>query len=267
MLTGGPAVGAALVEHPDVDKIAFTGSTDVGKIIATQLAGTSKRLSLELGGKAANIVFDDAPIDQAVEGIVNGIFFNQGQVCCAGSRLLVQESIADEVTAALRRRLETLRVGDPLDKNTDVGAINSAEQLARITELADAGVERGRLAMVAAVRAARPRVLVRPDGLHRRLPRPSHRPRGDLRAGAVGAHLPHARRGDREGQQHPVRTVGRRLDREGLAHPVHGRRLRAGVVWANTFNRFDPASPFGGYKESGWGREGGRHGLEAYLDV
>ena len=223
IVTGAGATGQALVSHPDVDKVAFTGSTEVGKAIARAVAGTRKKVTLELGGKAANIVFDDAPIDQAVEGIVNGIFFNQGHVCCAGSRLLVQESVADEVLERLKRRMSTLRVGDPLDKNTDVGAINSAEQLARIRELV-----RHRRAP-RAPSAGRPPcdlpqqgLLVPADRLHRRLPGPPHRPRGDLRPGAVGAHLPHPRRGGREGQQHAVRPLRRRLDRQGLAHPVDG---------------------------------------------
>jgi aldehyde dehydrogenase (NAD+) len=267
ILAGGPSIGQAIVEHPGVDKIAFTGSTDVGKIIQRTLAGTSKRLSLELGGKAANIVFDDAPLDQAVEGIVNGIFFNQGQVCCAGSRLLVQESVADELISSLRRRLGTLRLGDPLDKNTDIGAINSAEQLSRIQALTDAGVEEG------ATRWSPPCVL--PD-------------RGFWFAPTVFTDVSQSHRIAREEIFGPVlsvltfRTPGEAIEKAnntpyGLSAGVWtekgsrilsmASKLRAGVVWANTFNRFDPTSPFGGYKESGFGREGGRHGLEAYLDV
>jgi len=266
VLAGGPAIGQAIVEHDDVDKIAFTGSTEVGKIIARTLAGTSKRLSLELGGKAANIVFDDAPIDQAVEGIVNGIFFNQGQVCCAGSRLLVQESVADELIEALKRRLATLRVGDPMDKNTDVGAINSAAQLARIRELTDAGVDEG------ATRWSPPCVL--PE-------------RGFWFAPTVFTGVSQTHRIAREEIFGPVlsvltfRTPAEAIEKAnntpyGLSAGVWtekgsrilsmASRLRAGVVWANTFNRFDPSAPFGGYKESGFGREGGRHGLEAYLE-
>jgi aldehyde dehydrogenase (NAD+) len=265
VLAGGPAIGQALVENDDVDKIAFTGSTDVGKIIQRTLAGTSKRLSLELGGKAANIVFDDAPLDQAVEGIVNGIFFNQGQVCCAGSRLLVQESVADELIASLQRRLATLRVGDPLDKNTDVGAINSAAQLARIRELTESGEAEG------ATRWSPPCEL--PD-------------RGFWFAPTVFTGVSQAHRIAREEIFGPVlsvltfRTPAEAVEKAnntpyGLSAGVwteKGSRilsmaaqLRAGVVWANTFNRFDPSAPFGGYKESGFGREGGRHGLEAYL--
>jgi aldehyde dehydrogenase (NAD+) len=267
VLAGGPTIGQAIVDHDGIDKIAFTGSTDVGKIIQRSVAGTGKRLSLELGGKAANIVFDDAPLDQAIEGIVNGIFFNQGQVCCAGSRLLVQESIADELIDALKRRLTTLRVGDPLDKNTDVGAINSAAQLARIHELTQAGVDEG------AQRWSPPCVL--PD-------------RGFWFAPTVFTGVSQAHRIAREEIFGPVlsvltfRTPDEAVEKAnntpyGLSAGIWtekgsrilsmASRLRAGVVWANTFNRFDPTAPFGGYKESGFGREGGRHGLEAYLDA
>ena len=232
IVTGDGRTGAALVAHPDVDKIAFTGSTEVGKAIQRELAGSGKGLTLELGGKAANIVFDDAPLDQAVEGIVNGIYFNQGHVCCAGSRLLVQESIQQPLIEKLKRRLATLRVGDPLDKNTDVGAINSAAQLQRIEELVAAGRAGGRRDLPAAVPAARAGLLVRADGLHQRRAEPPDRAGGDLRPGALRAHLPHARGGDREGEQHRLRAVRRRLDGEGLAHPVDGaaaaRRRRVG---------------------------------------
>ncbi len=222
ILAGGPSIGQALVEHPGVDKIAFTGSTEVGRLIQKAAAGTGKRVSLELGGKAANIVFEDAPIDQAVEGIVNGIFFNQGHVCCAGSRLLVQESIADEVIEALHRRLATLRLGDPLDKNTDIGAINSAAQLARIRELVDSGDAEGVTRWSPPCELPGARVLVPADDLHRGLAGQPDRPRRDLRPGAVGADVPHPGRGGREGEQHAVRIVGRHLDREGLAHPLDG---------------------------------------------
>ena len=266
ILAGGPAIGQAIVEHDDVDKIAFTGSTEVGKSIQRAAAGTGKRLTLELGGKAANIVFDDAPLDQAVEGIVNGIFFNQGQVCCAGSRLLVQESIADELVAALQRRLATLRVGHPLDKNTDVGAINSAAQLARIRELADAGEAEG------ATRWSPPCEL--PE-------------RGYWFAPTVFTGVSQAHRIAREEIFGPVLSVLTfRTPDEAVAKANNipyglsagiwtekgsrilsiANRVRAGVVWANTFNRFDPTAPFGGYKESGFGREGGRQGLAAYLE-
>jgi len=265
ILPGGPAVGQALVDHPDVDKIAFTGSTAVGKAIQRSVAASGKRVSLELGGKAANIIFDDAAIDQAVEGIVNGIFFNQGHVCCAGSRLLVQESVHDEVVAALQDRLRTLRLGDPLDKNTDIGAINSAAQLVRVRALADSGDSEG------AVRWSPECTL--PD-------------KGFWFPPTVFTGVSQANRIAREEIFGPVlsvltfRTPQEAVDKAnntpyGLSAGVWtekgslilwmANRLRAGVVWANTFNRFDPTSPFGGYQESGFGREGGRHGLEAYL--
>jgi aldehyde dehydrogenase (NAD+) len=267
IITGYGDAGAALVAHPDVDKVAFTGSTGVGRAIARAVAGTRKKVTLELGGKAANIVFDDAPIDQAVEGIVNGIFFNQGHVCCAGSRLLVQESVHDEVLDALKRRMSTLRVGDPLDKNTDIGAINSAEQLARITALAEAGEAEG------AERWAPPC----------ELPSDGYWFAPTLFTGVTQAH-----RIAREEIFGPVlsvltfRTPAEAVEKAnntpyGLSAGIWtekgsrilamANQLRAGVVWANTFNKFDPTSPFGGYKESGYGREGGRHGLEGYLDV
>jgi aldehyde dehydrogenase (NAD+) len=265
IITGAGETGRYLVEHPGVDKVAFTGSTEVGRAIARSVAGTRKRVTLELGGKAANIVFDDAPIDQAVEGIVNGIFFNQGHVCCAGSRLLLQESVADEVLAALKRRMAQLRLGDPLDKNTDIGAINSAAQLARIRELSEVGSAEGALAW------SPPCEL--PD-------------RGFWFAPTIFTGVSQAHRIAREEIFGPVlsvltfRTPDEAVEKAnntpyGLSAGVWTEkgsrilamadRLRAGVVWANTFNRFDPTSPFGGYKESGYGREGGRHGLEGYL--
>jgi aldehyde dehydrogenase (NAD+) len=265
ILTGAGQTGRHLVEHPGVDKIAFTGSTLVGKAIAGSIAGTRKRATLELGGKAANIVFDDAAIDEAVEGIVNGIFFNQGHVCCAGSRLLVQENVADDVIMRLKRRLQTLRVGDPLDKNTDVGAINSAAQLARIRDLAQIGEAEG------ATRWSAPCVL--PE-------------RGFWFAPTVFTDVSQSHRIAQDEIFGPVLSVLTfRTPQEAVAKANNtpyglsagiwtekGSRilwmadqLRAGVVWANTFNRFDPTSPFGGYKESGYGREGGRHGLEAYV--
>jgi len=265
IVTGGGETGRLLVEHPGIDKVAFTGSTEVGRAIAKAVAGTTKRLTLELGGKAANIIFDDAPVDQAVEGIVNGIFFNQGHVCCAGSRLLVQESIVDDVLSRLRARMTLLRVGDPLDKNTDVGAINSAAQLDRIRELSAAGEAEG------ADRWSPPCVL--PD-------------RGFWFAPTLFTGVSQAHRIAREEIFGPVlsvltfRTPAEAIEKAnntpyGLSAGVWtdkgsrildvAAKLRAGVVWANTFNKFDPTSPFGGYKESGYGREGGRHGLEAYL--
>jgi aldehyde dehydrogenase (NAD+) len=265
IITGDGATGRTLVEHPGIDKVAFTGSTAVGKAIARSIAGTSKHATLELGGKAANIVFEDAPIDQAVEGIVQGVFFNQGHVCCAGTRLLVQESVAEEVLASLRRRMATLRLGDPLDKNTDIGAINSAAQLARITELTRAGDDEG------AERWSAPCEL--PD-------------EGFWFPPTVFTGVTQAHRIAREEIFGPVlsvltfRTPQEALEKAnntpyGLSAGIWtekgsrilwmAQRLRAGVVWANTFNAFDPASPFGGYKESGYGREGGRHGLAAYV--
>jgi len=267
IVPGAGDIGAAVVEHPDVDKVAFTGSTAVGKHIQRTLAGTRKRLTLELGGKAANIVFDDAPLDQAVEGIVNGIFFNQGHVCCAGSRLLVQESIAEELLDKLRARISTLRLGDPLDKNTDIGAINSAEQLAKIEDLVASGERDG------AQRWSSPCTL--PD-------------KGFFFAPTVFSNVEQSMRIAREEIFGPVLSVLTfRTPDEAVAKANNtpyglsagvwtekgsrilwmANRLRAGVVWANTFNRFDPTAPFGGYKESGFGREGGRTGLEAYLHV
>ncbi|MFD0901665.1 aldehyde dehydrogenase family protein [Actinomadura sediminis] len=267
IVTGAGATGRALVAHDGVDKVAFTGSTEVGKEIARTVAGTRKKPTLELGGKAANIVYADAALDQAVEGIVNGIFFNQGHVCCAGSRLLVQESIADELLDRLKARMATLRVGDPLDKNTDVGAVNSAAQLARIRELSASGEQEG------ATRWSPPCDL--PD-------------RGFWFAPTVFTGVAQSHRIAREEIFGPVlsvltfRTPDEAVTKAnntpyGLSAGIWtekgsqilwtAQRLRAGVVWANTFNKFDPASPFGGYKESGFGREGGRHGLEAYLDV
>ena len=265
IVTGAGETGRALVSHPDVDKVAFTGSTDVGRAIAKAVAGSDKKVTLELGGKAANIVFDDAPVDQAVEGIVNGIFFNQGHVCCAGSRLLVQESAADEVLEKLKRRMTTLRVGDPLDKNTDIGAINSAEQLARIRELSDIGES---------------------EGAGRWSPECELPQHGFWFPPTLFTGVSQAHRIAREEIFGPVlsvltfRTPAEAIEKAnntpyGLSAGVWtdkgslilhvANHLRAGVVWANTFNKFDPTSPFGGYKESGYGREGGRHGLEAYL--
>jgi aldehyde dehydrogenase (NAD+) len=267
ILTGAGETGRALVRHPGIDKVAFTGSTEVGKEILRTLAGSRTKLTLELGGKAANIVFDDAPIDQAVEGIVNGIFFNQGHVCCAGSRLLVQESVLDPLLDKLKRRLGTLRLGDPMDKNTDIGAINSAEQLARITALAESGEA---------------------EGATRWSPECELPGTGFWFAPTLFTDVAQSHRIAREEIFGPVlsvltfRTPDEAVEKAnntpyGLSAGVWtdkgsrilwmAQRLRAGVVWANTFNRFDPASPFGGYKESGFGREGGIPGLAAYLAV
>ena len=265
IITGDGSTGAHLVKHPDLDKVAFTGSTEVGKAIQRELAGTGTKLTLELGGKAANIVFDDCALDQAVEGIVNGIYFNQGHVCCAGSRLLVQESIYEPLVAKLKRRLRTIRVGDPLDKNTDLGAINSRMQLDRIRELVAAGTEEGA-------------EMYQPPC---RLPE-----KGYWFAPTVFTNVAQSSRIAQEEIFGPVlsvltfRTPEEAVEKAnntpyGLSAGVWtekgsrilwmAERLRAGVVWANTFNRFDPTSPFGGYKESGFGREGGLHGLEPYL--
>ncbi|RZU64667.1 acyl-CoA reductase-like NAD-dependent aldehyde dehydrogenase [Microterricola gilva] len=265
IITGAGDTGSALVNHGDVNKVAFTGSTAVGRMIARSTAGTDKKLTLELGGKAANIVFDDAPIDQAIEGIVNGIFFNQGHVCCAGSRLLVQENIHDEVVDRLKARLSTLRLGDPLDKNTDIGAINSREQLERIRELSDIGESEGAERWTADCAI--------PEN-------------GFWFAPTIFTNVATSNRIARDEVFGPVLSVLTfRTPAEAIAKANNtpyglsagiwtdkgsrilavADKLRAGVIWANTFNRFDPSSPFGGYKESGYGREGGRHGLAAYL--
>ncbi|GAC1576316.1 MAG: aldehyde dehydrogenase family protein [Candidatus Elarobacter sp.] len=267
VVTGDGHTGAALVAHPGVDKIAFTGSTEVGKIIQKAVAGTRKRVTLELGGKAANVVFADAPLDQAVEGVVNGIYFNQGHVCCAGSRLLVQESIHDEMVERLSARIETLRLGDPLDKNTDIGAINSAAQHAKIAELIASGVSEGAV-------------------LHQQsctLPE-----RGWFHRAAFFTGVSQAHRIAREEIFGPVlsimtfRTADEAIEKanntpyglsagvwteKGAKSMYVAQRLRAGVVWCSTFNQFDPSSPFGGYRESGFGREGGVAGLRAYLSA
>jgi aldehyde dehydrogenase (NAD+) len=268
IVCGAGETGAAVVTHPTAAKIAFTGSTEVGKIIMRQLAGTDKKLTLELGGKAAHIVFDDSPVDQAVEGVVNGIFFNQGHVCCAGSRLLVQESIAEMFVAKLKNRIDVLRVGDPLDKNTDVGAINSKAQLDRICELVDSGVAAGADMYQSGVC---------------QLPARGYYFKPTVFTGVTQSH-----RIAREEIFGPVlsvltfRTLEEAVEKAnntmyGLSAGVwtdKGSRilkmstlLKAGVVWANTFNKFDPSSPFGGYKESGFGREGGRQGLMDYGKV
>jgi aldehyde dehydrogenase (NAD+) len=265
IITGAGETGAELVSHDGLDKVAFTGSTEVGKKIQRALAGSGRRLTLELGGKAANIVFEDAPIDQAVEGVVNGIFFNQGHVCCAGSRLFVQEPVFELLLEKLKYRLQTLRVGDPLDKNTDIGAINSRAQLEKIRELVRSGVD---------------------EGAHMYQPECALPDRGFWFAPTLFTGVSQSHRIAREEIFGPVlsimtfRTPEEAVEKAnntpyGLSAGVWtekgsrilwmAERMRAGVVWANTFNRFDPASPFGGYKESGFGREGGLHGLEPYL--
>ncbi len=267
IVTGAGKTGSLVVTHPEVKKVAFTGSTEVGKLIQRAIAGTGKRLTLELGGKAANIVFEDAPLDQAVEGIVNGIYFNQGHVCCAGSRLLVQESIAEPLLDKLKRRLSTLRLGDPLDKNTDIGAINSKAQLEKIQGLVESGIEEGA-------------ELYQPECV---LPE-----RGFWFPPTLFTNVSQSYRIAREEIFGPVlsvltfRTPNEAVEKAnntpyGLSAGVWtdkgsrilwmAERMRAGVVWANTFNRFDPTSPFGGYKESGFGREGGVHGLLPYVEL
>lgn len=267
IITGAGATGAAIVNHPDINKIAFTGSTDIGKIIQRAIAGTGKKATLELGGKAANIIFDDAPIDQAVEGVINGIFFNQGHVCCAGSRLYVQESIYKEVVRKLKDRLETLIVGDPMDKNTDIGAINSKQQLDQINKYLKIGVKEGAEMYQSSCDLPKKGFFCRPT---------------------IFTNVAQSNRISQEEIFGPVLTIQTfRTDDEviekanntpyGLSAGVWTdkgskifnmtTKLRAGVVWANTFNQFDPTSPFGGYKESGYGREGGLHGLMPYLNL
>ncbi len=267
IITGAGATGAAIVNHPDINKIAFTGSTDVGKIIQRAIAGTNKKATLELGGKAANIIFDDAPIDQAVEGVINGIFFNQGHVCCAGSRLYVQESVFKEVVRKLKDRLETLIVGDPMDKNTDIGAINSKQQLDQINKYLKIGQKEGAEMYQSSCDLPGKGFFCRPT---------------------IFTNVAQSNRISQEEIFGPVLAIQSfRTDDEviekanntpyGLSAGVWTdkgskifnmtTKLRAGVVWANTFNQFDPTSPFGGYKESGYGREGGLHGLTPYLSL
>ena len=265
IVTGDGVTGAALVNHPDVNKIAFTGSTYVGKAIARSISATKKTATLELGGKAANLVFEDAAIDEAVEGIVNGIFFNQGHVCCAGSRLIVQENVADEILEKLKKRMSLIRVGDPMDKNTDLGAINSKEQLNKIHEISNSGDA---------------------EGANRWSPEVKLPTKGYWYPPTIFTGVSQSHRISREEIFGPVlsvltfRTPGEEIEKAnnsmyGLSAGIWSdkgakilwaaRQLKAGVIWSNTFNKFDPASPFGGYKESGWGREGGRHGLAGYL--
>ncbi|HRG94155.1 MAG TPA: aldehyde dehydrogenase family protein, partial [Chitinophagaceae bacterium] len=267
IITGAGATGAAIVNHPDINKIAFTGSTEVGKLIQRAVAGTNKRVTLELGGKAANIIFEDAPLDQAVEGVINGIYFNQGHVCCAGSRLYVQESVAKQVIRKLKDRMETLIVGDPLDKNTDIGAINSRQQLDTIHRYIKIGKQEGAEMYESSCRLPGKGFYCRPT---------------------LFTNVAQSNRIAQEEIFGPVLSVLTfRTDDEviekannspyGLSAGVWTdkgskifnltRRMRAGVVWANTFNKFDPTSPFGGYKESGFGREGGLHGLLPYVNL
>jgi aldehyde dehydrogenase (NAD+) len=267
IITGAGATGAAIVNHPDINKIAFTGSTEVGKIIQRAIAGTNKKVTLELGGKAANIIFEDAPLDQAVEGVINGIFFNQGHVCCAGSRLYVQESVAKQVIRKLKDRLESLIVGDPLDKNTDIGAINSKQQLETIHKYLSIGQKEGAEMYQSSCPIPNKGYFIRPT---------------------LFTNVAQSNRIAQEEIFGPVLSIMTfRTDDEviekannspyGLSAGVWTdkgskifnmtKRMRAGVIWANTFNKFDPTSPFGGYKESGFGREGGLHGLLPYLSL
>ncbi len=266
IVTGAGETGAALVRHPGVDKIAFTGSTAVGKLIQKAVAGTPKRLTLELGGKAPHVIFEDAPVDQAIEGVINGIFFNQGHVCCAGSRLFVQESIADRFVDKLKRRLSTLRVGDPLDKNTDIGAINSPEQLDKITELVDSGIEEGAEIYQPACRLPERGYFFAPTlftGVSQ-----SHRIAQEEIFGPVLSIMTFRTPDEavEKANNTPYGLSAGVWTTKGSRILWMADRLKAGVVWANTYNKFDPASPFGGYQESGFGREGGRHGLLPYLE-
>ena len=267
IVNGGGKTGAAIVNHPDVDKIAFTGSTEVGKIIRRSLAGTGKRLTLELGGKGANIIFEDAPLDQAVEGIVNGIFFNQGHVCCAGSRLLIQESVADLVIDKLKRRMATLRVGDPMDKNTDLGAINSAEQLTKITSLVDWGQQEGASMWQADCELPsqgyffRPTIFTNVAQAHRIAQEEIFGPVLSVLTFRTPTEAIQKANNTRYGL-----SAGIWSDKGSKLFKVAG-AIRAGVIWGNTFNKFDPASPFGGYRESGFGREGGLQGLLPYVEL
>jgi aldehyde dehydrogenase (NAD+) len=265
VLPGAGDVGAAVVGHDGLDKVAFTGSTDVGKEIQRRLAGTGRRLTLELGGKAANIVYDDAPLDQAVDGVVDGIFFNQGHVCCAGSRLLVQESIEQEFMELLRTRIETLRVGDPLDKNTDVGAINSRPQLDKIVDLAAAGDAEGAQRWTSSCPLPE-RGLFFPPTVFSGVEQTMRVAREEI-FGPVLSVLTFRTPDEAVAKANntPYGLSAGIWTEKGSKAMWTAQRVRAGVVWTNTFNRFDPTAPFGGYRESGFGREGGRVGLEAYL--
>ncbi|MES2848643.1 MAG: aldehyde dehydrogenase family protein [Bacteroidota bacterium] len=267
IITGAGETGAAIVNHPDINKIAFTGSTNVGKIIQKAIAGTNKKATLELGGKAANIIFDDAPLDQAVEGVINGIFFNQGHVCCAGSRLFVQESVAKVVIQKLKDRMESLIVGDPMDKNTDIGAINSKEQLGIINNYLAIGQKEGAEMYQSSCAIPKKGFFCRPT---------------------IFTDVAQSSRIAQEEIFGPVLTIQTFRTEDEVLEKANNTpfglsagvwtdkgskifnmttKLKAGVVWANTYNKFDPTSPFGGYKESGYGREGGLHGLAAYINL
>ncbi len=265
IITGAGKTGAAIVNHPDINKIAFTGSTDVGKLIQKSIAGTDKKLTLELGGKAANIIFEDAPIDQAVEGIINGIFFNQGHVCCAGSRLFVQEGVADIVIRKLKDRMETLIVGDPMDKNTDIGAINSKEQLLKIQEYIKIGKNEGAdfyqssCAIPGKGYFCKPTLFLNASQSHRIVQEEIFGPVLTVQTFRTIEEVIEKANNIPYGLSAGIWT-----DKGSKIFNLSS-KMRAGVVWANTYNKFDPTSPFGGYKESGFGREGGLHGLMPYL--
>ncbi len=267
IVTGAGETGAAIVNHPDIDKIAFTGSTEVGKIIQKALASSRKRYTLELGGKAANIIFEDATIDQAVEGIINGIFFNQGHVCCAGSRLFIQESIVGTVVRKLKDRMETLIIGDPLDKNTDIGAINSRMQLDKINEYLELGQEEGAemwstsCDIPAAGYFCRPTMFLNCSQSHRIVQEEIFGPVVAVQTFRTAAEA------IEKANNTPYGLSGGVWTDKGSKIFKMTTKLRAGVVWANTYNKFDPTSPFGGYRESGMGREGGLHGLQPYLNL
>jgi aldehyde dehydrogenase (NAD+) len=268
IITGHGKTGAALVNHPDIDKVAFTGSTEVGKIITKAVAGTGKRLTMELGGKSAHIIFEDAALDQAVEGVINGIFFNQGHVCCAGSRLLVQESIARVFIEKLKTRMTQLRVGDPLDKNTDIGAINSKEQLDKITDIVNHGKEEGGEFYTPENIALPNRGYFFKPCFFNKVASSASVCRTEI-FGPVLA-ISTFRTPDeavKKANDTPYGLAAGIWSEKGSKIHEIGRQLKAGVIWANTYNKFDPTSPFGGYSESGWGREGGRHGLLPYLEV
>jgi aldehyde dehydrogenase (NAD+) len=267
IVTGGPASGMAVVSHPDIDKIAFTGSTEVGKRIQRAAAGTKKKLTLELGGKAPNIVFEDAPLDQAVEGIINGIYFNQGHVCCAGSRLFVQESVIEPIVRKLRERIGTLRVGNPLDKNTDVGAINSRAQLEKIEELVASGVEEGAEMFQSSCSVPDRGFWFRPT-FFTDVAQSSRIAQEEI-FGPVLSVLTFRTPEEaiEKANNTPYGLSAGVWTEKGSRILMMAQKLRAGVVWANTYNKFDPSSPFGGFKESGYGREGGLHGLAPYVTL
>ncbi len=265
IVTGAGATGAAIVNHAGIDKIAFTGSTDVGKIIQKALAGTSKKFTLELGGKAANIIFEDAAIDQAVEGIVNGIFFNQGHVCCAGSRLFVQESIANTLLRKLKDRMETLIVGDPLDKNTDIGAINSRDQLNKIKSLVKIGINEGGECYQSSCSLPSKGFWFRPT-IFTNVAQSSKIVQEEIFGPVLAIQtFRTVEEAVEKANNTPYGLSGGVWTDKGSKVFKVTSKIKAGVLWANTFNKFDPTSPFGGYKESGSGREGGMHGLSAYL--